>query len=176
MNRLLMGFTIAACGGLTTTMPPEDPTALQPSRVFLDAASKVGGICIDAKAGDVSSASYLRAKSGERNVVVSLAVADEKCTGLGGTFVLARDFDSAQVYWMGGHGCFPSDAALKTPGSLGYAVARVRVTAALLTIVKEQCVAFPGEPDGTFSTGDRLEAVATFPSLTAARTYAVSLK
>jgi hypothetical protein len=175
MNRFLICF-MAACGGLTTAAPPESSMALQPSRVFMDAASKVGGICVDAKAGDVTSESHLRAKSGERNVVVSLAVADEKCTGLGGTFVLARDVDSAQVYWMGGHGCFPSDAALKSPGSLGYAVARVRVTAALLTIGKEQCVAFPGEPDGAFSTGDRLEAAGTFLSLTAARTYAASLK
>jgi hypothetical protein len=174
-HRFLICFTAAACGGLTTASPQEG-TASQPIRVFTHVQSQIGGICVDAKAGEKTPASELRAKSGERNVVVSLAVADEKCTGLGGVFLLARDVDSAEVYWMGGHGCFPSDEALKTPGSLGYAAARIRITEALLTIGREQCVAFPGEPDRAFFTSDTLEAAATFSSLAAARSYAASLK
>jgi hypothetical protein len=126
--------------------------------------------------GDASSAALVRGDIGDRLVVVSLAVADEKCTGAGGTFLLAREVDSARVYWMGGHACYPKDPALQVPGNLGYAVARTSPTAGLFSILKDQCVAFPGEPDRAFSTSELLKVAATFPTLAAARAYAASLK
>jgi hypothetical protein len=178
--QLIWVSTLVACGGLATSESPEPiptkpaPTVMLPNQVLVTAPEREG--CFASKAGSSASANEVRASAGERNVVVSLAIADEKCTGTGGTFVLAREVDSKRVYWMGGHACYPRNPELQQAKILGYAVARTRVTAAVFTISKEQCVAFPGEQDREFSSNEPLQAAAVFSTLAAARAYADSLK
>ena len=162
--------SVAACGGaIEPTRQPADSVA----RFFV--SSTTSGECVVRSPGP-TSARELRAASGERNVVVRLAVADEKCTGLGGSYLLAEEVDTKRVHWMGGHGCFPNDPSLKAPAVLGYGVARTTLTAALFSIPKETCVAFPGEPDKEFTSNERLKLAALFPTLEDARGYVDSIK
>jgi hypothetical protein len=149
---------------------PKGPTAIFELR-------RSAGRCLVGRSNTIDE-SAIRADSGDRNVIVRFALADEKCSGAGGTYVLAKEVDSNRVHWLGGQGCRLDEPTLTTDTDLGYGVARTSITAALFQLSQSDsfCLAFPGEPYRSFSSNEPLLLVASFASLEAAQAYAQSLK
>ena len=156
---------LASCGG-RIDVPAIDrpPAAALPSALYVDDDG-----CAKEVAAETAAAALTPVESGEEVVVVEIAYAEE-CTGLGGQYILAREVEGSRSYWLGNHGCnFLASGLVGSATTFG--VLRYRQTAALFTIPAGVCVSFPGEPDG-FSSDSRVEALAVFPTLEAAKLFA----
>ncbi|MDC0743578.1 hypothetical protein [Polyangium mundeleinium] len=157
----------AACGSVVVDPAPE----AQPKAVQLFVAD--GNGCVTQPSLDTAAEVITPGDDGEAIAVTDISVT-VLCTDAGGQYMLAREIDGFRYFWLGGHGCQLAPGLASATG-LVYGVVRYRMTAGIAEIPSDQCVSWPGDPEGV-QTDASTSAIALFEQLDEAKAFAASLK